>query len=55
MALGFVEEEASFEQVEEDLELRLEPQREVPGQEELELGGREAGESWLAVVPELAL
>lgn len=50
MALGFVEEEASFERVEEDLELRLEPQR-----EELELGGREAGESWLAVVPELAL
>jgi len=52
--LEFVEEEASSERVEEELELRLEQQQEVPGPEELELVEQEAGGSWLAVVPELA-
>jgi hypothetical protein len=53
--LEFVEGGASSERVEEELELRLEQQLEVLGLEELELGEREEGESWLAVAPELAL
>jgi hypothetical protein len=48
-----VEVEASSERVEEELELQLEQQREVPGLGVPELEEREAEESLQAVVPGL--